>query len=245
MEHFIFFEENFSFSMFGWQHITAILIFLVLGFTFINYAKNITEKKQYYLGIITAFFLCFVLLLWSATRIYLDGFNSKEHLPLHLCNFVTIILPLFAIYRKKWMYEILLFWIFAGTSQAIITPDLVHGFPHYDFLKYFIVHCGLVIFMFYATIIYKFRPTLRSVFKSFLALQFYFLGMLLVNKLLDSNYFFISEKPPQGSLLDYLGPWPYYILVAEMIVLPYFLIIYVPFHFTKKKTTSQITDPNS
>ena len=143
------------------------------------------------------------------------------------------------------MYEILLFWVFAGTTQAMITPDLEHGFPHYNYLKYWIVHAGLVIFMLYATFVFGMRPSFKSIFKSFLALQIYFIAMLIVNKLLGSNYFFISEKPPHGSLLDYFGDWPYYILVAELIVFPYFFLIYLPFHLTRKKSISQIVDPDS
>ncbi|MEZ4858929.1 MAG: TIGR02206 family membrane protein [Flavobacteriaceae bacterium] len=241
----IFFKENNTFAMFGFQHLAGILCFAFLGWVLIAWAKKLSEKQQHKLGIGIAFFLCVSLVIWTVTRIYIEGFNAKEHLPLHLCNIISILLPIFAITRKKWMYEVLLFWILAGTSQAIITPDLAHGFPHYDYVKYFIVHCGLVIFILYATFIYKMRPTVKSIFKSFLALQVYFITMLLVNKLLGSNYFFISEKPPHGSLLDYFGEWPYYILVAELILFPYFFLIYLPFHFTRKKVISQKADPNS
>lgn len=231
--------------MFGLQHLVGILFFSFLGYFLIAWAKKKSEKKQHQIGIVMALFLCLSLLTWTFVRIYVEGFDAKEHLPLHLCNLVSLVLPIFAIKRKRWMYEVLLFWILAGTSQAIITPDLAHGFPHYDYLKYFIVHCGLVIFILYATVIYKMRPTVKSIFKSFFALQVYFVAMLLVNKIVGSNYFFISEKPPHGSLLDYFGDWPYYILVAELILFPYFFLIYLPFHLTRKKTISQTTDPNS
>ena len=240
-----FFKENNAFTMFGFQHLVGVLFFVFLGYILIAWAKKLSEERQHKIGIVMSVFLCASLLLWTIVRIYIEGFDAKEHLPLHLCNLVSILLPVFAITRKQWMYEILLFWILAGTSQAIITPDLAHGFPHYDYLKYFIVHCGLVIFILYATFIYKMRPTVKSIFKSFLALQVYFVAMLLVNKLLGSNYFFISEKPPHGSLLDYFGDWPYYILVAELILFPYFFLIYLPFHLTRKRAISQTTDPDS
>lgn len=232
--------------MFGLQHALAVVIFTLLGYFLVRLAKRGTPKFKNRLGVIMAWTICGTLVLWTIVRISVEGFNAKEHLPLHLCNIISILLPIFAYQCKYWMYEILLFWILAGTSQAIITPDLEHGFPHYDYLKYFIVHCGLVVFILYATLIYEMRPTVKSIFKSFVALQVYFVSMLLVNYFLGSNYFFISEKPPQGSLLDYLGPWPWYILVAEAIVFPYFFLIYAPFYFAKRKqTTSQITDPNA
>jgi hypothetical integral membrane protein (TIGR02206 family) len=240
----IFFQDNFAFKMFGIQHGLTLVVFTFVGYILIKSAKRWPKKKQIRVGIAMAYFLSFTLITWTGLKIYVNGFNVKEDLPLHLCNIVSLLLPLFAIYRKQWVYEVLLFWILAGTSQAMITPDLVNGFPHYHFLKYWIVHAGLVIFIMYATFIYGMRPTVKSIFKSFLALQGYFLIMLLINYLLGSNYLFISHKPEQGSLLDYLGDWPYYILMAELIVFPYFFLIYLPFHLTRKKFISQKVDPN-
>lgn len=240
----IFFQDNFAFKMFGIQHGLALAFFAILGYILIRKARNWPQKKQIQWGIFMSFFLSLTLILWTSLKIYINGFDVKEDLPLHLCNIISLLLPFFAIYRKQWIYEILIFWILAGTSQAMITPDLVNGFPHYHYLKYWIVHAGLVIFILYATFVFGMRPTVKSIFKSFLALQGYFLLMLLINKLLGSNYFFISQKPAQGSLLDYFGDWPYYIFVAELVLFPYFFLIYLPFHLTRKKIISQKVDPN-
>lgn len=231
--------------MFGIQHLLAMFFFASLGYILIVIAKKWSFEVQVKVSVVISYLLSFTLITWTLLKIYLNGFNVKEDLPLHLCNVVSILLPIFAITRKKWMYEILIFWILAGTTQAIITPDLINGFPHYHFIKYWIVHCGLVIFILYMTLVFSMRPTLRSIFKSFLALQVYFLLMWCVNWIFDSNYFFITEKPEHGSLLDYLGDWPYYILVAELILFPYFFLIYLPFHLTRKKVISQKADLNS
>jgi len=223
--------------MFGFQHWAAIAFFFILGFSLIWWARRQSDKVQHRTGIIMSIVICVTLIVWTMAKIAINGFNIKEDLPLHLCNIISLLLPVFAFKRKRWMYEILIFWVFAGTTQAMITPDLAHGFPHYHYLKYWIVHAGLVVFMMYATVIYQMRPTVRSILKSFLALQVYFGLMLLVNFILGSNYFFISEKPPHGSLLDYFGDWPYYILVAELILFPYFFLIYLPFYLTRKRAT--------
>ncbi|HIN03237.1 MAG TPA: TIGR02206 family membrane protein, partial [Candidatus Marinimicrobia bacterium] len=70
---------------------------------------------------------------------------------------------------------------------------------------------------------------------SFLALNG-FLGLAtIVNLVLDSNYFWICGKPPTASLLDYLGPWPWYILTAEIVALLHYLVAYAPFYFIKRK----------
>lgn len=140
------------------------------------------------------------------------------------------------------MYEILIFWIIAGTTQAIITPDIPIGFPSFEFFRYWIVHLGLVVVILYATIVLNYKPTLKSVLKSILALQIYVAFMILVNYILDANYFYLNRKPESASILDYFGDWPIYIVVGQLLLVPYFLVIYLPFHLTRKKLTSQTTD---
>nr|WP_290698863.1 YwaF family protein [Lacinutrix sp.] len=78
------------------------------------------------------------------------------------------------------------------------------------------------------------RPTWKSVFKSFFVIQLYMIVVFVINYLLDSNYSYLKQKSTSISLLDYLGDWPMYIIVVEVLLIPYFLIIYLPFFIAKK-----------
>ena len=79
------------------------------------------------------------------------------------------------------------------------------------------------------------KPKLKSVFKSFLVLQLYMIVLMVVNYLLEANYSYLNEKPISGSVLDYLGDWPYYIIKVQLLLVPAFMLIYLPFFFLKKK----------
>jgi len=63
----------------------------------------------------------------------------------------------------------------------------------------------------------------------------------IVNLLLDANYFWICGKPVNHigeripTLLDYMGPWPWYILTGEVVALAHFLLAYSPFYIIKRK----------
>jgi hypothetical integral membrane protein (TIGR02206 family) len=142
------------------------------------------------------------------------------------------------------MYELLVFWIIAGTSQGVITPDIVEGFPAFDYFRYWVVHLGLLIVIFYATFVFDMRPRLRSVFKSILALQVYVVVMMLLNYLVNANYSYLNHKPESASVLDYLGEWPWYLVQAQLLLIPYFLVIYLFFQIGKKRkgVISQTTD---
>ncbi len=221
--------------MFGNQHLITLFLFIITGIIFINWAKKLPKNKQYKVGNIFAFSLSITIIIWTSLKIYVRGFDIKEDLPFHLCNFIALFLPVFSITRKKIYYDILVFWILAGTTHALITPDLRNGFPNFVFLKYWYVHAGLIIFIFYATFVYNFRPVFKSVIVSFFAFQAYIVLMFLINSLSGANYLYTNHKPIVPSALDYLGDYPNYIFVIELLMLPYFMLFFLPFYLTRKK----------
>ncbi len=221
--------------MFGNQHLIALLFFTLFGYFLIRWAKKLSHQKKYTVVTIFAFSLSTTVILWTILKIYTRGFDIKQDLPLHLCNFIALLLPIVTLARKKIYFNIILFWILAGTTHSVITPDLNNGFPNYVFFKYWYVHAGLIIFVLYVAIVLQIKPNLKSVFKSFLAFQAYFILLFIINKFLNSNYLYINSKPDGATALDYLGEWPYYILTVELFLIPYFLIIYLPFYLIEIK----------
>jgi hypothetical integral membrane protein (TIGR02206 family) len=142
-------------------------------------------------------------------------------------------MPWFMAKRNKTAYQVFYYWVIAGTTQAILTPYLFDSFPHYTFLKYFILHCGLVIVMLYATFVFGYRPSLRGVGIAYLVWQCYFLVIGGVNYLLKSNYLYICRKPPTASLLDKLGDWPVYLITGQLMIIGLFLVAWIPFAWKK------------
>ena len=218
------------------EHILPILFSIVFCVFFIRYSKRDLSKKQqdkafHFFGCI----ISFVVVAYHLYSISLGNYNISTDLPLYLCSFMALLIPIFTYNRKRWMFEILLFWIIAGTSQGVITPDIPVGFPTFYYFRYWTVHLGLLIIIFYAIFVFKMKPTFKSVFKSFFALQLYVVFMVTINYVLNANYFYLNEKPQSASVLDYLGEWPLYIIVAQLIIIPYFLLIYLPFYLIEKR----------
>lgn len=215
------------------EHLFPIGIAVLFTFYIIRFVKHPSNQK--YQSIVFKGLTGFVSLSVLSFHIYYMCFKSydvKTDLPLYLCSLIAIIIPFFSIYRKYWMFEILVFWIIAGTLQGVITPDIAVGFPSLDYFRYWIVHLGLLSIIFYAIFVFKMKPKFKSVFKSFFALQLYVVLIVLINSLLDANYFYLNEKPKSASLLDYFGDWPYYIIMTQLIIIPLFLLIYLIFYLT-------------
>lgn len=230
-----FLKENTDFVPFTLQHLGVILFLIIFGVVLIKWAKKQTINTQILTGNIFTFFISLVVIINTLSKVYKGTFNYQEDLPLHLCTFIALIIPIFSITRKYLYYEVLLFLVLTGTFQALITPT-EYNFMNLPFLKYWVVHAGLVIFMLYATFIYNMRPTFKSVFKSFIGMQIYIVLMFIVNYILGSNYYYTMNKPEGTTLLSLFGDWPYYILVVEIIIIPYFLLVYLPFYLTRKKS---------
>ena len=53
--------------------------------------------------------------------------------------------------------------------------------------------------------------------------------MAPINQVLGTNYLFICAKPTGSGLLDYMGPWPYYIVPMVAIGVMLFVAAYLPF----------------
>lgn len=229
-----FFGENADFVPFSGQHILISAIVIVFGTILIFWAKKQSEQIQFLTGNIIASSISLTVIFGSILNSYKPDFNYQEDLPLHLCSFLALVIPVLSYTKKYIYYEIFFFLILAGTLQSLITPS-DYNFLNFTFFRYWFVHSGLVLFMLYATFVYKMRPTIKSVFKSFIGMQFYVILMFLINYLLGSNYFYTNRKPEATTLLDVFGEWPQYIFVVELIVIPFFLLIYFPFYLTRKK----------
>jgi hypothetical integral membrane protein (TIGR02206 family) len=218
------------------EHLFPIIIAVLLAVFSIRYSKKCLSKKhQERLLFIFSVLVSLVVIAYHIYRIVNNDYNFKTDLPLYLCSFLAIIIPVFTYYRKYWMYEILLFWVIAGTSQGVITPDIAEGFPSFDYFRYWVAHLGLLGIIFYATFVFKMRPNFKSVFKFFFALQVYLVTIIAINYLLKANYSYLNHKPKSASVLDYFGEWPYYIIIIQLIIIPLFLLIYLPFYLTNKR----------
>jgi len=218
------------------QHIIPIIITVILSIILIRFSNrklNQKQKEQVFKAL--GFFVSYTVLVFHLHLIFKGNYNIATDLPLFICSFMALFIFIFTNSRKYWLFEILLFWIIAGTSQAVVTPDIPFGFPSFDYFRYWIAHLGLLVIIFYAIFVLKMRPTWKSMFKSFLALQLYAIIIFGINYILNGNYFYLNKKPNSASALDYLGEWPIYLLTIEAILIPYFFIIYLSFFLTKKR----------
>ena len=152
-----------------------------------------------------------------------------DQIPIHVCDIAGITTICALILRNDRCFEIGYFWGLAGTVQALITPDLAHGFPDPHFFLFFVGHGGIVSGVLFGALGLRLKIAPRSILRATLWLYVYAGVVGVVDAMLGVNYGYLCGKPGEASLLDLLGPWPFYIFVLAAIAPLFFAIFYLPY----------------
>lgn len=163
-----------------------------------------------------------------------DKWQFIHHLPFQLCSVSLYLCALMLLTNSYKIFEVAYFVSMTGALLAMITPELFLGFPHFRFFHFFIAHSVIIYSCLYMVLIENFTPSITSIFKSMLALNIIALPIFLFNKMVGSNYMFLLHKPSNPSPIDFLGPYPWYILSLEFVAFTLFLVLYLPFHIKKR-----------
>jgi hypothetical integral membrane protein (TIGR02206 family) len=150
-------------------------------------------------------------------------------LPLHLCD-AAAVAGIISLWRRHPLAaELCYFWGLAGTVQGLITPNLQQTFPSPAFLAFFALHGGVVMAALYGVAALKLRPRAGSLRRVCAATLIFAAAVSLANAALSTNYAFLCAKPPVASLMDSLGPWPWYILSMMGLAFVLFWLLSLPF----------------
>lgn len=156
-------------------------------------------------------------------------YSASYALPFQLCDVAAFVSAGALWFRHPLLVELTYFWGLAGTANGLITPDVSDHFPSFGFMQYFIAHGAIVAAALFLVIGLKIAPRPGAVVRVF---GLTFVLMVLdagINLLSDGNYMYLRHTPGAHSLLDLLGPWPWYIVGAAAIALVLFAILDLPF----------------
>jgi hypothetical integral membrane protein (TIGR02206 family) len=215
-----------SFVLFGPAHVVALAVTLLLA---VAVTRISPSPEVSTLARLLATALLVIALLKPPVFVLAYGTPWTRSLPLDLCRINEILCAYMLLSRSYRTFEVAYFLALAGSVSALLMPDLLHGFPDPRFLLFFASHGLAVLAALYAVSAYRFRPTLRSVGVVLTFLGGYTLAISGLNLLLDTNYLFLRRKPEGASVLDHLGPWPYYLVGLIGIAIVACFVCYLPF----------------
>jgi len=223
--------EGGKFIFYSTSHNLALLILLVF---FVSIYLLRQKLKNAPVDKIVRYTLAATLILQELAlnvwRLANGTWSVANSLPLHLCGVAIVLSAVMLINRNYSLYELNYFWGLGGAIQALLTPDIgIYSFPHFRFFQFFLSHGLIIAASLYLTFTAGFRPRHKSIWKVFAITNIYLVFIAGFNWLTGGNYLFICHKPVDGSLMDMMGPWPWYIFTLEFVAVISFYIYYAPF----------------
>lgn len=166
-------------------------------------------------------------LVWWVYRYSREGIHAAN-LPLQLCDLTVWLAVLGCFTVAPAIVEFGYFAGIGGAGMALLTPNLLRRWPNYQAVYFFVAHGGIVVAV--ALLAFggfaPFRP--RSVWRAFGLLLAYAALVGAFNAATGSNFMFLCHRPANPSLLDSLGPWPWYIVAGAATSLACFWLLWLP-----------------
>lgn len=218
------------FELFGMAHLIALACVVLVNILIIARRRAFTERHRRAFRYTLAGTLVVVETSWHLWNYAIGEWTLQTMLPLHLCSALVWASAYMLVTSSYAIYEFAYFLGLAGAVQALLTPDAgIYGYPHFRFFQVILSHGSIFTAAIYMTFVEGYRPTWRSLGKVIVYGNLYALVVFGINLLLGSNYLFIMRPPDTPSLIDILGPWPWYILSLEAIALALCLLLYLPY----------------
>jgi hypothetical integral membrane protein (TIGR02206 family) len=160
------------------------------------------------------------LALYTAIYLYtMVPPTIERSVPLRLTDLATVVAGYALWSHRRWAYALTYYWCLTLSTQALVSPALQSpDFPSKEFLAFWAIHLAVVWAAIYLTWGIGMRPDWRSyriavgVTAVWAALTFAF------NTVAGTNYGFVNAKPETASLLDVLGPWPWYLGTVALLL---------------------------
>jgi hypothetical integral membrane protein (TIGR02206 family) len=235
-------EEDMPFKPFSGQHLIVLGLIAFLILLTIRVTRSLAPSKRLWVGrglgiILLSYALPFYIRMGIARAL-----SWEYNLPLELCDWVLIACLVALFFSNQLASEIAYFWGLGGTLQAILTPDLGKGFPSWDFALFFWSHGTALVTIAFLISRKGFRPRAGSILRMFLALNLYALVVGAIDSLFHWNYGYLCRKPAMPSLLDYLGPWPWYLISLEFLALAIFFLLDLPWKWKRHRGRTTVID---
>ena len=207
-----------QFTAYGPSHWATIAVFVIGAVLLVWVGRRQTERQARRLGRVLGggdrrhIRRNADLRHWSRRRI--------DSVPLQLTDLATVAAAYALWSQRHWAYALTYYWGLVLSTQALISPALKSpDFPHYQFLAFWAIHLLVVWAAIYLTWGRGMRPTWRSYRLAVVVTAVWASVTFTFNRIAGTNYGFLNRKPSTASLLDVLGPWPWYIFTATALIL--------------------------
>lgn len=224
--------------MYGFEHITMLIAITVITALAIVWARNagLTDRSKRTLAIVGWLYLA-VSVAWSLWDLLPANFTLDQSIPIHLSDVLRFIAAGALITRSPWLIAITYYWGLTINVQSLVTPDLNYiTHPHAEFISYWLFHSLALIVPLVFIFGYGYRPTWRALWVGYFSLVAWAAVTAVVNALTGANYGYLAHAPAGPSLLDVMGGWPLYLIVAAGLILAVWVLMTLPWIMLQRRS---------
>ncbi len=214
---------------------TVALIFIIIIAAMLVYRKLSEKNRQKFLNVMAFLLLAdeiFKYVFTASTGQWEWGF-----LPLHLCSINIFICVLHSIKRDDLTAETLYALCVPGAFLAIIMPTWTN-LPLWNAMSLHSNSVHLLLEMYPLILVAGgFRPSIKRLPKVFLLLLCECVPIFFLNKILNTNFFFLNgtENNPLLELLAKIFGENLYFLGMPFILIVVWAVMYLPWYIAEKK----------
>lgn len=247
--HFLGQGETVEFTNFTVAHFAPILVAAAVIFVIYRFRNRLTDAKY---DKAIRYLLAFMLIIsdmsyyWRLVALPSLGPNPVDHLPITVCGWAVIFSSYMLVGKSQKLFDIVYFWIFAGSIFALITPTVITftGPTRFRYYQFWFEHLLGYVAIFYMIFVHKMRPTIRSAVRSYVCLVVLAVVAFFANRLIGpgANYLFLARPEDTPSILDILPPiFALRILIMAVAITALFVVAYLPWWIRDRRAKGQET----
>ena len=184
-----------EFQYFTLAHFIPIILMGIAIYLIYRYRDQIRNwKYEENARIIFAAVILFSDMSYFWHKIYI-GANVANHLPITVCGWAAIMSAFMLLTKKKGIFDVVYFFVLAGSINALITPAVIidNGPTHFRYYQFWIEHTSIFIAVFYMIFVFGYKVNLKSMLRSGIVLVILTILAIYVNANIEgANYLFLS-----------------------------------------------------
>jgi len=166
-------------------------------------------------------------LVWWVFRYSHEGVHATN-LPLQLCDLTVWMTVLACLTKVPAVVEFTYFAGLAGSGMAVLTPDLWTPWPSYPAIYFFVAHGGVLVACSVLTFGRVAELRRGAAWRAFGILATYAAIIGAFDAIFGANYMYLCRRSANPSLLDWLGPWPWYLGGGAAVAMLLFWALWLP-----------------
>jgi hypothetical integral membrane protein (TIGR02206 family) len=204
----------------------AALATLVLACTFAIVAPR--NHPGRWVGWASTALAAAILAGWAGeyvAEIVVGTWTLRYSLPLQLTDAVSLAAIVALLTRLPLFVELVYFWAFSASLQAVLTPDLGSTFPNVFYFTYFTYHVGAIVAACLLVFGCRLYPRPGAIWRVYLLTLAFTVLSGVGDVITGGNYMYLRSKPIHSSLLNAMGPWPLYVVSGAALGLAMFVAL--------------------